>query len=54
MNELELFYFNFYSEENSGYLLFFLDDLKEFLILIEELCNVCEGKIEYNECFKVF
>ena len=53
MNELELFYSNLYSEENSGHSPSFLDDLKEFPTLTEELRNVCEGKIEYNECFKV-
>ena len=53
MNELESFYFNLYSEENSGHSSSFLDDVKEFLTLTEEIRNSCEGKIEYNECFKV-
>ena len=55
MSELELYYSNLYSEENSGHSpeLSFLDDLKEFPTLTEELRNLCEGNIEYNECFKV-
>ena len=53
MNELESFYSNLYSEGNSGHSSSFLDDLKEFPTLTEELRNLCEGKIEYNECFKV-
>ena len=44
---------NLYSEENRGHSSSFLDDLKEFPTLTEELRNLCEGKIEYNECFKV-
>ena len=53
MNELESFYSNLYSEENSGHSSSFLDDVKEFPTLTEEIRNSCEGKIEYNECFKV-
>ena len=53
MNELESFYSNLYSEENSGHSSFFLDYLKEFPTLTDELRNLCEGKIEYNEGFKV-
>ena len=53
MNEFESFYSNLYSEENSGHSSSFLDDLKEFPTLTEELRNLCEGRIEYNECFKV-
>ena len=55
MSELELYYSNLYSEENSGHSpeLSVLDDLKEFPTLTEELRNLCEGNIEYNECFKV-
>ena len=55
MSELELYYSNLYSEENSGHSpeLSLLDDLKEFPTLTEELRNLCEGNIEYNECFKV-
>ena len=53
-NELESFYSNLYSEENSGHWSSFLDNLKELPPLTEELQNLCEGKIEYNECFKVF
>ena len=52
MSELESFYSNLYKESNclsSS----FLDDLKEVLTLTEELRNVCEGKIEYNECLNV-
>jgi len=52
MSELESFYTNLYKESNclpSS----FLDDLKEVPTLTEELRNVCEGKIEYNECFNV-
>ena len=52
MSELESFYPNLY-EEDSGLSSSFLDDLKEFPILTEELRTVCEGKIEYNRCFKV-
>ena len=53
LNELESFYSNLYSEENSGHSSSFLDDVKEFPTLTEEIRNSCEGKIEYNECFKV-
>ena len=53
MNELESFYSNLYSEENSGHSSSFLDDVKEFPTLTEEIRNSCKGKIEYNECFKV-
>ena len=53
MNELESFYSNLYSEENSGRPSSFLDDVKEFPTLTEEIRNSCEGKIEYNGCFKV-
>ena len=52
MSELESFYSNLYKESNrlsSS----FLDDLKEFPTLNEDLRNICEGKIEYNECFNV-
>ena len=52
MSELESFYSNLYKESNclsSS----FLDGLKEVLTLTEELRNVCEGKIEYHECFNV-
>ena len=53
MNELESFYSSLYSEKNSGRSSSFLDDLKEVPSLTEELRAVCEGKIEYNERFKV-
>ena len=54
MNELESFYSNLYSEENSGHSSSFLDDLKRYPTLTDELRDLCEaGKIEYNECFKV-
>ena len=52
MSELESFYTNLHKESNclsSS----FLDDLKEVSTLTEELRNVCEGKIEYNECFDI-
>ena len=52
MSELESFYSNLHKESNrlsSS----FLDDLKEFPTLNEDLRNICEGKIEYNECFNV-
>ena len=52
ISELESFYSNLYKESNrlsSS----FLDDLKEFPTLNEDLRNICEGKIEYNECFNV-
>ena len=53
MSELESFYSNLYNEENSGHSSSFLDDLKKVPTLTEELRTVCEGKIEYNECFNV-
>lgn len=53
MNELESFYSNLYSEENSGHSSSFLDDLKEPPTLTKELRNLYEEKIEYSECFKV-
>ena len=48
MSELESYYFNLYSEVNSGHSpeLSFLDDLKEFPTLTAELRNLCEGKIK--------
>lgn len=52
MSELESFYSNLYKEGNrlpSS----FLDDLNNFPTLTEVLRNMCEGKIEYNECFYV-
>ena len=52
MSELESFYSNLYKESNrlpSS----FLDDLNNFPTLTEVLRNMCEGKIEYNECFNV-
>ena len=52
-NELESFYSNLYSEENSGHWSSFLDNLKELPPLTEELHNLCEGKIGYNECFNI-
>ena len=52
MSELELSYSNLYKENNS-HSSSFLEDLKEVPTLIEELRMVCEGKIEYNECFNV-
>ena len=53
MSKLESFYSNLYNEENSGHSSSFLDDLKKVPTLTEELRTVCEGTIEYNECFKV-
>ena len=52
MSELEFFYSNLY-KENISYSSSFLEDLKEVPTLTEELRMVCEGKIEYNECFNV-
>ena len=52
MSELEFFYSNLYKENNS-HSSSFLEDLKEVPILTEELRMVCEGRIEYNECFNV-
>ena len=52
MSELESFYSNLYKKSNclsSS----FLDGLKEVPTLPEELQNVCEGKLEYSECFDV-
>ena len=52
MSELESFYSNLY-EDKSDYSSSFLDGLKEVPTLTEELRTVCEGKIEYNECYRV-
>ena len=52
MSELQFFYSNLYKENNS-HSSSFLEDLKEVPTLTEELQMVCEGKIEYNECFNV-
>ena len=52
MSELDFFYSNLYKENNS-HSSSFLDDLKEVPTLTEELRMVCEGRIEYNECFNV-
>ena len=52
MSELEFFYSNLYKENNS-HSSSFLEDLKEVPTLTEELRMVCEGRIEYNECFNV-
>ena len=52
MRELEFFYSNLYKENNSHWSSF-LEDLKDVPILTEELRMVCEGRIEYNECFDV-
>ena len=52
MSELEFFYTSLYKENNS-YSSSFLEDVKEVPILTEELRMVCEGRIEYNECFNV-
>ena len=41
---------NLYKENNS-HSSSFPEDVKEVPTLIEELRMVCEGKIEYNECF---
>ena len=52
MSELEFFYSNLYKENNS-HSSSFLEDFKgiEVPTLTEEVRMVCEGKIEYNECF---
>ena len=52
MSELEFFYSSLY-KENNNHSPSFLDDVKEVPTLTEELRMVCEGKIEYNECFNV-
>lgn len=52
MRELEFFYSNLYKENNS-HSSSFLEDLKDVPILTEELLMVCEGRIEYYECFNV-
>ena len=52
MSELEFFYSNLYTENNS-HSSSFLKDLKEVPTWTEELRMVCEGKIEYIECFNV-
>ena len=50
MRELEFFYSNLYKENSHSSS--FLEDLK-VPTLTEELRMVCEGKIEYNECFTI-
>lgn len=45
MNELESYYSNLYSEENSSHSPSFLDDLKEVPTLTEELQIMCEGTL---------
>ena len=52
MSELEFFYSSLHKENNS-HSSSFLEDLKEVPTLTEELRMVCEGRIEYNECFNV-
>ena len=52
MSELEFFYSSLY-KENNGHSSSFLEDSKEVPTFTEELRMVCEGKIEYNECFNV-
>ena len=52
MSELDFFYSNLY-KENKSHSSSFLDDLMEVRTLTEELRMVCEGRIEYNECFNV-
>ena len=52
MSELEFFHSSLYKENNS-HSSSFLEDLKEVPTLTEELRKVCEGRIEYNECFNV-
>ena len=56
MNELESYYSNLYAKNicaNSATIATFLKDSNPILKLPENLRNICEGKLEYGECYNV-